>query len=168
MPLSCNSPPTRSGNQPTIDAIRTTGLGTDQPSHPDEVTHLQPPPGPSFSSKVSTRRRGHIAAVHSDAITALRIDSSDTMSGPTVIASLNPAVVAREIDRFQIKLNHPAGLKPAASKNSLEIQTDPHLSSPASPTSDAAPANPKISRGQPHEIPRGDSWLFPIMHPRST
>lgn len=54
MPLSCNSP-TRSGNQPVIDAIRTAGLGTDQPPHPDGVTHLQPPPGPSFSGKVSTR-----------------------------------------------------------------------------------------------------------------
>ena len=176
MPLSCNSP-TRSGNQPVIDAIRTTGLGTDQIPHPDGVTHLQPPLGPSFGSRVSTRRRGHIAAAHSDASTAPRIDSLDTMSGPAAIASLNPAVVAREIDRIQTKLNHPAGLKPTASKNSPEERTRPHLPTlicPASPTSDAAPANPKISLGQPHEISRRDSWLFPIAHtpdythPRST
>ena len=59
MPLSCNSP-TRSGNQPVIDAIRTTGLVTDQPPHPDGVTHLQPPPGPSFSSiPLASRSRPH-------------------------------------------------------------------------------------------------------------
>ena len=56
------------------------------------------------------------------------------MSGPAAIASLNPAVVAREIDRIQTKLNHPAGLKPTASKSSPEERTHPppahpHLSS---------------------------------------
>lgn len=56
------------------------------------------------------------------------------MSGPAAIASLNPAVVAREIDRIQIKLNHPAGLKPTASKNSPGERTHPppahsHISS---------------------------------------
>lgn len=34
MPLLCNSPPTRSGNQPIIDAIGTTNLGTGQPHIP--------------------------------------------------------------------------------------------------------------------------------------
>ena len=119
----------------------------------------------------SHRDRGHIATVHSDASTAPRIDSLDTMSGPAAIASLNPAVVAREIDRIQTKLNHPAGLKPTASKNSPEERTRPHLPTlicPASPTSDAAPANPKISLGQPHEISRRDPWLFPITHPPIT
>lgn len=72
------------------------------------------------------------------------------MSGPAAIASLNPAAVAHEIDRLQTKLNHPAGLKPTASKNS------PTPTCPASPTSNAAPANPKISLGQPHAIPRGN------------
>ena len=172
MPLSCNSP-TRSGNQPVIDAIRTAGLGTDQPPHPDGVTHLQPPAGPVLQQQGfhSHRDRGHITAVHSDASTTPRFDSLDTMSGPAAIASLNPAVVAREIDRIQTKLNHPAGLKPTASKNSPEERTHPHLPTPicpASPTSDAAPANPKIPLGQPHEISRGDSWLFPITHPPIT
>ena len=122
MPLLCKSP-TRSGNQPVIDAIRTTGLGTDQIPHPDGVTHLQPPLGPSFGSRVSTRRRGHIAAAHSDASTAPRIDSLDTMSGPAAIASPNLAAVACEIDKIQTKINHPAGFKPAASKNRPEEQT---------------------------------------------
>ena len=182
MPLLCKSS-TRSGNQPVIDAIRTTGLGTDQIPHPDGVTHLQPPLGPSFGSRVSTRRRGHIAAAHSDASTAPRIDSLDTMSGPAAIASPNLAAVACEIDKIQTKINHPAGFKPAASKNSPEEQTrrtdPPHLPTPicpASPTSDAAPANPKISLGQPHRyhagIP-GSSRLHtpPITHtpvPRET
>ncbi len=59
MPLLCNSP-TRSGNQPVIDAIRTTGLVTDQPPHPNGVTYLQPPPGPSFSSiPLASRSRPH-------------------------------------------------------------------------------------------------------------
>ena len=178
MPLLCKSS-TRSGNQPVIDAIRTTGLGTDQIPHPDGVTHLQPPLGPSFGSRVSTRRRGHIAAAHSDASTAPRIDSLDTMSGPAAIASPNLAAVACEIDKIQTKINHPAGFKPAASKNSPEERTRPHLPTlicPASPTSDAAPANPKISLGQPHRyhagIP-GSSRLHtpPITHtpvPRET
>lgn len=129
------------------------------------VTYLQPPPGPSFGSKVSTCRCGRIAAAHSDASTAPRIDPLDTMSGPAAIASPNPAAVAREIDRFQTKLNHPAGLKPTASKNS------PTPTCPASPTSNAAPANPKISLGQPHAIPLGNPLLFPITHthvPRET
>lgn len=130
---------TRSGNQSTIDAIGTTSLGTAQPSHPDGFTYLQPPPGASFSSKVSIRRRSHIAA-HSEASTAPRID-----------ASLNSAATAREINRIQTKLNHPAGLKSAASKHR------PTLTCPISPASGAAIANPKISRGQPHEIPREDS-----------
>ena len=170
MPLLCNSP-TRSGNQPVIDAIRTTGLVTDQPPHPNGVTHLQPPPGPSFSSiPLASQSRPHRRSP-SDASTTPRFDSLDTMSGPAAIASLNPAVVAREIDRIQTKLNHPAGLKPTASKNSPEERTRPHLPTlicPASPTSDAAPANPKISLGQPHEISRRDPWLFPITHPPIT
>ena len=130
MPLLCKSP-TRSGNQPVIDAIRTTGLRTDQIPHPDGVTHLQPPLGPSFGSKVSTRRRGHIAAAHSDASTAPRIDSLDTMSGPAAIASPNLAAVACEIDKIQTKINHPAGFKPAASKNSPEEQTHPTCPPPS-------------------------------------
>lgn len=101
------------------------------------------------------------------------------MSGPAAIASPNPAVMAREIDRIQTKLNHPAGLKPTASKNSPEERTHPHLPTPICPaslTSDAAPANPKISLGQPHRyhagIP-GSSRLHtpPITHtpvPRET
>lgn len=128
MPLLCKSS-TRSGNQPVIDAIRTTGLGTDQIPHPDGVTHLQPPLGPSFGSRVSTRRRGHIAAARSDASTAPRIDSLDTMSGPAAIASPNLAAVACEIDKIQTKINHPAGFKPAASKNSPTPPAHPHLSS---------------------------------------
>ena len=130
MPLLCKSS-TRSGNQPVIDAIRTTGLGTDQIPHPDGVTRLQPPLGPSFGSRVSTRRRGHIAAAHSDASTAPRIDSLDTMSGPAAIASPNLAAVACEIDKIQTKINHPAGFKPAASKNSPEEQTHPTCPPPS-------------------------------------
>lgn len=164
MPLLCNSP-TRSGNQPVIDAIKTTGLGTDQIPYPDGVTHLQPPLGPSFGSKVSPRRRGHIAAAHSDASTAPQIDSLDTVSGPAAIASPNPAVVAREIDRIQTKINHRPGSNPPPRRTAPKNGPTPHLPNPicpASPTSDAAPANLKISLGQPHEISRRDSWLFPI------
>ena len=173
MPLLCKSS-TRSGNQPIIDAIRTTGLGTDQIPHPDGVTHLQPPLGPSFGSRVSTRRRGHIAAAHSDASTAPRIDSLDTMSGPAAIASPNLAAVACEIQ------NQPPGRVQTRRLEEQPRRTDPpHLPTPicpASPTSDAAPANPKISLGQPHRyhagIP-GSSRLHtpPITHtpvPRET
>ena len=130
MPLSCNSP-TRSGNQPVIDAIRTTNLGTDQPPHPDGSRTYSPRRARPSAAFHSHRDRGHIAAAHSDASTTPRFDSLDTMSGPAAIASPNPAAVACEIDKIQTKINHPAGLKPTASKNSPEEQTHPTCPPPS-------------------------------------
>jgi len=61
--------------QPAVNAIGTTGLGIDQPSHPDGFAHLQLLPGPPFNSKVFTHRRGQITVAHPDVSTAPRIDS---------------------------------------------------------------------------------------------
>ena len=55
MPLSRNSP-AQSGIPQLMRSKGTIGFKTNQPSHPDGLTHLLPPPGPSFSSKVSAHR----------------------------------------------------------------------------------------------------------------
>ncbi len=58
--------------QSTVDAIGRTGLRINRASHPGGFAHLQLPLSPSFSGKVSTSSRCHIAASHFDASTTPR------------------------------------------------------------------------------------------------
>lgn len=69
MSLSRNSP-AQSGVPQLMRSEGTIGFKTNQSSHPDGLTHLLPPPGPSFSSKVSAHR-----LTHADASTAPQIES---------------------------------------------------------------------------------------------
>lgn len=85
------------------------------------------------------------------------------MSGPAAIASLNPAAVAHEIDRLQTKLNHPAGLKPTASKN----KPHPHL--PSLTDIQRRASQPKDIAGTAACDTTRESLTLPdYTHPRST
>ena len=77
-------------------------------------------------------------------------------------AGLQPAAMARKISKIQTEPNHPAGHETHHPRE----QTRPAHPTPAA--SDAAPANPAISREQPHEISRGDSPTHPDYTFRST
>ena len=77
-------------------------------------------------------------------------------------AGRKPAAMARKISKIQTELNHPAGHETHHPRE----QTPPAHPIPAA--SDAAPANPAISREQPHVISHGDSPTHPEYTSRST
>ena len=79
--------------QSTVDAIGKTGLRTNRASHPGGFAHLQLPLSPSFSGKVSTSSRCHIAAAHFDASTTPRDSIPPT---PRAVPPRSPADVRRD------------------------------------------------------------------------